>query len=106
MDTPNLPTPLAGESPTGPALTLADTGPVNSRHAEDARQRARVTVITRTKDRPLMLRRCMESVLGQSFPDWLHVIVNDGGNPHVVDLLVAEYAARYAGPGRGDPQRR
>ena len=44
-----------------------------------------------------MLRRCMASVLGQSFPDWLHVIVNDGGNPYVVDLLVAEHAARYQG---------
>lgn len=62
-----------------------------------ARQRARVTVITRTKDRPVLLRRCVESVLGQTFPDWLHVIVNDGGNPHVLRLLVAEQAARYAG---------
>ncbi len=63
----------------------------------DARRRARVTVITRTKDRPLLLRRCVESVLAQSFADWLHVIVNDGGNPHVIALLVAEHAARYAG---------
>ena len=63
----------------------------------DARRRARVTVITRTKDRPLLLRRCVESVLAQSFADWLHIIVNDGGNPHVVALLVAEHAARYAG---------
>ena len=44
-----------------------------------------------------MLRRCMASVLGQSFADWLHVIVNDGGNPYVVDLLVAEHATRYQG---------
>ncbi len=62
-----------------------------------ARQRARVTVITRTKDRPVLLRRCVQSVLSQTFPDWLHVIVNDGGNPHVLRLLVNEQAARYAG---------
>lgn len=62
-----------------------------------ARRRARVTIVTRTKDRPLMLRRCVGSVLGQTFPDWLHVIVNDGGNPHLVRLLAAEHAARYAG---------
>ena len=62
-----------------------------------ARQRARVTVVTRTKDRPVLLRRCLQSVLGQTLPDWLHVIVNDGGNPHVLRLLVNEYAARYAG---------
>ena len=56
-----------------------------------------MTGVRRTKDRPLLLRRCIESVLSQSFADWLHVIVNDGGNPHVAGLVVAEYAARYAG---------
>ena len=63
----------------------------------DARQRARVTIVTRTKDRPLLLRRCLLSVLNQTFPDWLHVIVNDGGNPHILRLLVDEYAGQYAG---------
>ncbi len=62
-----------------------------------ARRRARVTVVTRTRDRPLMLRRCLESVLEQSFPDWLHLIVNDGGNPQVLELLVAEFADRHQG---------
>ncbi len=62
-----------------------------------SRQRARVTVITRTKDRPVLLRRCLQSVLSQTLPDWLHVIVNDGGNPHVLRLLVNEYAAQYGG---------
>lgn len=65
--------------------------------AAAARERARVTVITRTRDRPLMLPRCLESVLNQSFGDWLHLIVNDGGNPLVVELAVAERAARYRG---------
>ena len=73
-----------GSSPADPLLA-------------SARQRARVAVITRTRDRPLMLRRCIESVLDQSLPDWLHLIVNDGGNPHVLALLIAEYAARYRG---------
>jgi FMN phosphatase YigB (HAD superfamily) len=58
---------------------------------------SRVAVITRTKDRPVLLRRAMESVLGQSFQDWQHVIINDGGSPVVVDLLAAEYAASYRG---------
>ncbi len=61
------------------------------------RQRARDTVVTRTKDRPLLLRRCLQSVLSQTLPDWLHVIVNDGGNPHVLRLLVNEHAAQYGG---------
>jgi glycosyltransferase involved in cell wall biosynthesis/FMN phosphatase YigB (HAD superfamily) len=56
-----------------------------------------VTVITRTKDRPLLLRRCIRSVLGQTCRDWLHVIVNDGGNPRVLHSLVMEYEKAYAG---------
>lgn len=65
--------------------------------ASAARARARVTVITRTKDRPLLLGRCIRSVLGQTFRDWLHVIVNDGGNAGVLHGMVAEYESAYAG---------
>lgn len=57
----------------------------------------RVAVITRTRERPLMLRRAIESVLGQSYAEWVHVIVNDGGDPAPVNLLAAEYAAAYRG---------
>ncbi len=58
---------------------------------------SRVVVVTRTKDRPVLLRRAIESVLGQSFRDWRHVLVNDGGNAGVVDLLAAEFAEAYRG---------
>lgn len=58
---------------------------------------ASVAIITRTKNRPLLLRRAVESVLGQEFGDWLHVIVNDGGDAAVVDALLAEYPERYQG---------
>ena len=54
-------------------------------------------VVTRTKNRPVLLRRAIESVLGQTHADWIHAIVNDGGDPAPVDLLAAEYAARYRG---------
>ncbi len=56
-----------------------------------------VAVITRTKDRPVFLKRAIRSVLDQSFTDWVHVIVNDGGNPATVDLLVAMESEAYAG---------
>jgi glycosyltransferase involved in cell wall biosynthesis len=56
-----------------------------------------VAVITRTKDRPLLLRRAIQSVLDQSFRDWQHVIVNDGGEPAAIERLVAEFSDRYAG---------
>ena len=58
---------------------------------------AAVAIITRTKDRPLLLRRAVESVLGQTHTDWVHVIVNDGGDPAAVEKVVAPQAARYAG---------
>jgi glycosyltransferase involved in cell wall biosynthesis len=53
---------------------------------------ARVAVIMRTKDRPLLLRRGIRSVLDQSFRDWLLVIINDGGNPANIDLVLDEVA--------------
>ena len=56
-----------------------------------------VAVITRTKDRAVLLRRAMDSVLDQDFADWVHVIVNDGGDPVPVDRLAAERAERYRG---------
>lgn len=59
--------------------------------------RRRVAVITRTKDRPQFLDRAIHSVLRQSFEDWVHVIVNDGGDPAAVDLLVTCNEEAYEG---------
>jgi glycosyltransferase involved in cell wall biosynthesis len=47
--------------------------------------RERVAVVTRTKDRPLLLRRARASVLGQTFNDLVWVIVNDGGDPAPIE---------------------
>ena len=98
---PSIETPV--QPPGSPTRALVP--PRASGHAKgsaatataEARQSARVAVITRTRERPFMLRRCMASVLGQSFQDWLHVIVNDGGDPAVVELLAIEHADRYRG---------
>lgn len=56
-----------------------------------------VAIITRTKDRALLLRRAIESVLGQTFQDWVMVIVNDGGISAPVDELVEAYKDRFKG---------
>lgn len=61
------------------------------------RQSAVVAVITRTKNRPLMLERALHSVLGQTFADWVHVIVNDGGDLEPLQQLLARYTDAYAG---------
>ena len=56
-----------------------------------------VSVITRTRDRPILLGRALESVLNQSFANWRHIIVNDGGDIDELDKFLAPYADRYAG---------
>lgn len=49
----------------------------------------KVAIITRTKDRPNFLKRAIKSVAKQSYEDYTHVIVNDGGDTIAVDDLVA-----------------
>lgn len=58
---------------------------------------AQVTIGVRTYERPLMLTRAIEDVLAQTFDDWRLVIFNNGGDPDVVDSVVARFAERLAG---------
>jgi glycosyltransferase involved in cell wall biosynthesis len=58
---------------------------------------ARVAVITRTKDRPILLPRAFESIQSQTFKDLIWVVINDGGDPHPVEALVNQ--ARSTGIG-------
>ena len=50
---------------------------------------AEVAIITRTKNRPVLLRRAVQDVLAQQFANWHLVIVNDGGGSAEVDAIVA-----------------
>ena len=49
----------------------------------------RVTVIMRTKDRPLFLSRALDSVATQTFTDYELIVVNDGGEKAPVDAALA-----------------
>lgn len=51
----------------------------------------KVAVITRTKDRAILLERAIQSVHNQTMKDFVHVIFNDGGNQGVVDNLIKKY---------------
>ena len=53
--------------------------------AGPATQSPRVTVVTRTRNRPLMLKRAVQSVGAQSFQDLELVIVNDAGSTEPVE---------------------
>ncbi len=50
---------------------------------------ATASVIVRTKDRPVFLRRALTSVLAQTHADFQLVVVNDGGDPAVLDEVLA-----------------
>lgn len=58
----------------------------------------KTAIITRTKDRPLLLERTMQSVLAQSEQDWLHIIVNDAGSKEPVESLAQKYSSKYNNP--------
>ncbi|WP_298199276.1 glycosyltransferase [Novosphingobium sp.] len=49
----------------------------------------KVAVITRTKDRALLLERAARSVAAQTMQDYCWVVVNDGGDPAPVERICA-----------------
>lgn len=52
---------------------------------------AKVAVITRTKDRPVFLKRAILSVAQQTFSEYEHVIVNDGGIKDEVEAIIDSF---------------
>lgn len=54
-------------------------------------QSAKIVVVTRTKNRNILLERAIQSVEAQTFADYIHVIVNDGGEKEEVDDLASKY---------------
>lgn len=49
-----------------------------------------VAVITRTMDRALFLRRALLSVSNQSFKDYVHVVICDGGDADLIQKTIIE----------------
>lgn len=56
-----------------------------------------VAVITRTKDRPQLLERAIKSVHNQTIDDFIHIIINDAGDPAAVDTLIEKHKDLIAG---------
>jgi glycosyltransferase involved in cell wall biosynthesis len=50
-----------------------------------------IGIVMRTKNRTVLLRRAIESVLNQSYQNWMLIIVNDGGDSTQVDMLFRHY---------------
>lgn len=58
---------------------------------------AKVAVVTRTRDRPVLLSRALRSVLSQSYAEWIHVIINDCGDIEVVKSVIEPHLSEYGG---------
>jgi glycosyltransferase involved in cell wall biosynthesis len=56
----------------------------------------RVHIVLRTKERPALLARALDDILGQRHTNWTLTVVNDGGTPSPVDRLLAERAGALA----------
>ena len=56
-----------------------------------AGKQPKVAVITRTRNRTILLERALESVQSQTMSDFVQVIVNDGGDKAAVEKLVKKY---------------
>ena len=56
-----------------------------------------VAIITRTKDRNLLLERALQSVIEQTYKNWKLIVVNDGGDAAQVDALLERYATKLEG---------
>jgi glycosyltransferase involved in cell wall biosynthesis len=69
--------------------------PPSSPLADAAGAPRAVAVVTRTRDRPLLLRRARASIASQTFRDLQWVVVNDGGEREPVEAEAT--AARAAG---------
>lgn len=58
----------------------------------------KVGIIVRTKDRPILLKRCLESIQSQEFRDWEILLVNNGGDianvEKVINLFPEEFKAK------------
>lgn len=55
----------------------------------------KTTIIMRTKDRPLLLPRALESVLNQTDEDWALSLVNDGGDRTSLEGQLEGYRGKF-----------
>lgn len=56
-----------------------------------------VSVILRTRDRPVFLERAIKSIAGQTFKDVTLCIINDGGDAHTVEQITRAHLPENIG---------
>jgi glycosyltransferase involved in cell wall biosynthesis len=58
-------------------------------------ENGRVIIVTRTKNRPVLLARAFASMLSQTYTNWHLYLVNDGGEVGPVDELLDHYKEAF-----------
>jgi glycosyltransferase involved in cell wall biosynthesis len=56
--------------------------------------KARVAIVTRTRDRDMLLRRALDSLAQQTYQDFVQVVVNDGGDRKALDAVLSDYPTK------------
>lgn len=54
-----------------------------------SKARAIVAIITRTKNRPVLLKRALESIVEQTSKEYVHIVLNDGGDQMIFQEIIA-----------------
>lgn len=61
------------------------------------RPRAKVAIVTRTKNRPTLLRRALDSITSQTYADYVVIVVNDAGERGPIEECVSSISDRAEG---------
>ena len=78
-------------------MTYKHVFPNSSSLTPDNRPGSKVSIITRTKNRPILLVRAIYSILSQTHEDWQLIIINDGGDRIVLESLLRRFASAMKG---------
>jgi glycosyltransferase involved in cell wall biosynthesis len=62
--------------------------------ASNTENRARTAILIRTKDRPIFLKRALESILAQTDSNWCICIINDGGDRKILEQTLSPFSTR------------
>ncbi|MDQ0492733.1 glycosyltransferase family 2 protein [Paenibacillus brasilensis] len=54
----------------------------------------KVSVVVRTKDRPLLLKRAIDSILSQTYTDWEIVLVNSGEDKDLIESIMHDFKSK------------
>lgn len=54
----------------------------------------KVSIVVRTKDRPLLLKRAINSILSQTYADWEIVLVNSGEDKELIESIMHDFKSK------------